>query len=197
MKHIFLGLAVFAASCGSKPVPAPTGVSDPATTPHPVVEGAANLALSCSSAHPTCESPAFQMAVLGDVVACETQAGGSIRLQLKSSNDANDMLVVAFDGYHGPDTYSLDTPNSRFISVDDHVNLPQCTGGPINVGKRVTAADPNCGSPACTVQVGDAAPAAAFPKSLTFTVHCTSLCQNGSDVVCPGPIDFTTRADCT
>ena len=119
----------------------------------------------------------------------------AVRLQLKSSNDPRDGILVVFNGYHGPDTYTLNEPNTRFVEVDDNVDVATCSG-PNNVGKRVTAADPNCGSPACTVRVGDASPDAGFPKPLTFTVHCTSLCENGSDVTCQGPFDFIARATC-
>ena len=173
-----------------------TGKSDPDSAA-PSDTPALNLALSCVPASPACDNPGFDMAVLGDIVeSCETQVT-SIRLQLKSSDDTHDLVVVAFDGYHGPDTYSLDTPGTRFVSVDVSVQFPQCEGGPIEVGKRVSAADPNCGSPACTVDVGDASPTAAFPKPLTFAVRCESLCENGSDVTCAGPIAFTVDAECT
>ncbi len=138
------------------------------------------------------------MAVLGDRATCAIQSGGtSVRLELESTNDVHDAILVAFDGFHGADTYVLDIPSRRFLSVDDHVSLAQCAGAAIDVGKRVSAADPNCGSPACTVRVSDAAPAAPFPKTLTFTVHCVSVCENGNDVVCPGPIDFITRVSCS
>jgi hypothetical protein len=138
------------------------------------------------------------MVVLGDVVeSCLTESNGaSIRLQLRSSNDPRDGILVAFDGYHGAGSYSLNDPDARFINVDDHVAFPQCGGGPIDAGKRVRAADPGCGSPACTVEVADATPDRAFPKPLTFTVHCASVCENGSDVTC-GAVAFTSRADCT
>ena len=199
MRLVILALALLAVSCGGTPAPSPTSVPEGATTTRAPVPGAANLALACRAATPRCDNPGFDMSVLGDrVESCEALSGGtSIRLQLKSSDDPNDGVIVAFDGYHGAGTYSLDEPNTRFFSVDDHVSVAQCEGGPIDVGKRVTAADPNCGSPACTVEVSDATPDAPFPKPLTFTVHCTSVCQNGSDVTCAGPIDFVTHADCT
>jgi hypothetical protein len=74
----------------------------------------------CRSPHPTCENPGFDLAVLGDRVTCDTQGGGtSIRVNLASSNDPRDEIIIAFDGYHGPDTYLRDTPSSRFLSVED------------------------------------------------------------------------------
>lgn len=187
-------------SCGGSTPPAsplPEGSGSPPVRSQ--VPGAANLAFACRPASPSCENPGFAVEVLGDQVeSCEAQSGGtSLRLQVKSSNDPHDGILVAFDGYHGPDTYSLDTPGVRFLNVDDAVSFAQCAGPAINVGKRVNAADRNCGSPACTVQVTDATPGAAFPKPLTFVVHCASLCENGGDVTCAGPFDFTVHADCT
>lgn len=160
---------------------------------------APDLILQCLPPDPTCDNPGFDMAVLGDVVdLCETQSNGtSIRFELVSSDDPNDRITVAFDGYQGPGSYALDEPGVRYLAIDDSVSFAQCEGEPIDVGKRVGAADPSCGSPACTVEVADEAPAAPFPKPLTFTVECASVCENSSDVTCPGPIDFAVRADCT
>lgn len=206
MKFVVFALAasVASASC-ARPAAKPTRTSVPehATDfhpPPPAAPGPANLTLSCSPPPGArCDDPGYQMVVLGDVVeSCVTEANGtSIRLQIKSSNDPNNGILVAFDGYRGPNRYTLDDPSARYVAVDDHVSLAQCEGPPRdNIGKHVTARDPNCGSPACTVDVRDATPDAPFPKSLTFHVSCASMCENNSDVTC-GPVSFTTRADCT
>lgn len=193
MIRLALAVAVLGlVSCRAPVVPAG------GSAPTPGTPGAANLAFTCRPPRPTCENPGYTIAVLGDRVAkCELQAAGTaLRLTLESSNQPGNSVVVALDGYHGQGSYSLDDPASRYLAVDDGVDFAGC-GGTIQVGKRVTAADPNCGSPACSVRVDDASPGAAFPKPLVFTVSCASLCENGSDVTCQGPMNFVTRADCT
>ena len=161
----------------------------------PVVTDAADLAFQCISPPADCDHPDYGMEVLGDVARCDVMGPGSLRVQLTSSNDDDDGILVAFEGYQGPGSYALDEPARNFIRVSDGVDLATCSGT-IHDGKVVTAGDPSCASPACEVEVTDSAPDAPFPRQLTFAVHCESLCENGGDAVCAGPFDFLTSAEC-
>lgn len=155
----------------------------------------ANLAFTCVSPIADCDHPDYSMAVLGDVAQCSVMGPGSLRLEVASTDDDSDGVLVAFEGYQGPGTYVLDDPARNLIQVSDGVDLATCDGT-IHDGKVVTAGDPSCSSPACEVQMTDAAPDQPFPRQLTFAVHCESLCENGGDAVCAGPFDFVTSAVC-
>ncbi|GMU59663.1 MAG: hypothetical protein AMXMBFR34_14260 [Myxococcaceae bacterium] len=191
-----LAITAVAVSCRTPDAaasrPAPSGSE---TSARPTGPGPANLAFSCTQAKVGCDPAGFSMAVRGDLAQCEVMGPGSLRIELKSSNDEHASILVAFEGYHGPGRYVLDDPARRFIHVNDDVAWAGCDGM-TNVNKKVTAGDPNCPSPACTVVVSEATPDAGFPRPLTFAVHCDSLCENGGTATCQAPVDFITQVTC-
>lgn len=161
----------------------------------PTGPGPANLAFSCVQPKVGCDPTGYSIAVLGDVPRCEVMGPGSLRVELSSSNDPAGKIVIAFDGYGGPGRYVLNDPARKVLRVSDGVTWNGCDG-PAQVGKVVTAGDPNCPSPACTVQVSDDTPDAPFPRPLSFSVRCESLCENGAAATCQGPFEFITRVTC-
>lgn len=172
-----------------------TSAPDGSGASRPTAPGPANLAFTCVQPRVGCDPTGYAMTVLGDVPRCEVMGPGSLRLELSSSNASNDKILIAFEGYSGPGRYVLNDPARKFLTVSDGVTWNGCDG-PAQVSKVVTAGDPNCPSPACTVQVSEDTPDAPFPRPLTFSVHCESLCENGAAAICQGPFDFITRVTC-
>lgn len=196
MRTLFvLAVSVVAVGCKTTPDASPPGASGPATRARPTVPGPANLAFSCTQQKVGCDPSGYSMAVLGDRATCEVMGPGSLRLELTSSNDPSDGIIVAFEGYHGPGRYVLNDPARNVLRVRDGVAWAGCAG-PTTVNKQVTAGDPACASPACTVQVSEATPGAPFPRTLTFDVHCDNLCENGGGGTCAAPVDFITQVTC-
>lgn len=93
---------------------------------------------------------------------------------------------------------------TSYVDISTHTSRPECHDGARDGTSTdesgQSSAPDTCGSSACTVDVADANPTAAYPKPLRFRIRCASTCKNGTHYVCTktggGQIDFTVAGTC-
>jgi len=225
MTKYFLSSLVGLVACGGSSVQAPPHPGeikgpDPIvvmTTP-PGLPGVAYINLTCNPAAIDCNGQPFTMSIAGDRDDyCRIDlAQGKLVVQKRNAHDPSQTISLRFDGYAVAATqrYALDDGSRRSVWLTEGLSLPTWTGpscyngswsgAPSKHTVAVSAPDPSCGSPACSVQVADADPTGAFPRPLRFHVSCDSMCVSNDTDVChargvggkAGSIEFDLTAVC-
>lgn len=189
----------------------PVTEAPPHADQQPVVVGAANLRLHCDLKPGTtrpnpCDAPAHHMHIVGDSKSCFRRASepNVWKLEIVTTGQTQDQIMVTVDNFNGPGTYNLDEPLKRFVKVSDTVSMPTCVGNslsgpPTDSGQTASSpgADQWCNSSGCTMTLSSPDPNA--PNRYDIEVSCPELCESNTNLVCKpssGPVRIAVTADC-